>query len=213
MAFSIDSAAYRYTAIQQSINDNYGAGFLRAPVTGDLHFKSAAGPHFYVDHFPTTGTTGTTADRQIRICLVTALDAEYVAAISIEARWLRHIQPRRKAARALLDAITDTVLDGFTGQLIANATRLEVGYSRNNGISPSTSRRDCTNELRYWFAGVNLDRTWDDRSTMFAELSASISDIKIGRLCGHRMCNADLIRHQISSASTCTGNRSHSKTA
>ena len=195
--------AFRYSDVNQSI-DTHTVQFTYARrVTGRLVFQVGAGPDIAFSRQPIgqdtvpqpNATTGKT--RQI------FWDANASATYQLRRSQLGMYYDHGVGGGSgvLAGSLTDTLSGNGSRQISRTTTgTLTGGYSRNKGlaITSTSSASPLTNQTyNYWFAGVNLGRSWGRAMNVSLNYQLQYQDSN-STFCVTVPCGTSFVHHVIS---------------
>jgi len=188
-------SGFRYSDINQSINDNVVQFSYARRVTGRLAFQIAAGPEYSLFTTPIlTNNAGTaTSSSQLNWSLSTSLTYQLKRA-SVAASYFHGVSA---GSGVLSGSVTDTVTVNVSRQLSRTFSGgITGGYARNRALA-IPGYGVYNQSYNYSFAGANLSHPWGRSMNLFLSYQAQYQDSNVG-FCAGVTCGTDVLVHLIS---------------
>ncbi len=191
--------AYRYSNFNQSIDDHVGQLSYGRQVTGKLALQIAAGPEFTTFATPITGTSGTGTPSGSTSHLYWSLNSSLTYQLRQTGLGLSYNHGVSGGSGVQAGSVADTV-NGYVSHQLSRtfSGTLNVGYSRNNGLTVATPKTPTANQTYgYWTSNVALNHTMGRTMNMslnyLLQYQNSNSPFCVGPTCG-----SSFVRHEVS---------------
>jgi hypothetical protein len=197
---------YRFTALRfsnsnQSINAHVAQVAYGRRITGQLAFHLAAGPEFAFFRTPISTSTGAPGGSTTTTSSSTAAYWSWDSSMTYRRQQtelaLTYDRSVSAGAGILAGAITNQMSGSINSRLSPTLKGTFVfGYARNQGLNV-TPRAPAVQSYSYWFSGVNLNRDWGRRTTVFLHYQLQFQNSNAS-FCVGMTCAQSFVRHTIS---------------
>jgi len=193
--------AYRYSNVNQSINDHIVQVSYGRRITGELAFQVAAGPEIALLQLPLSGASGSTStpanSTQVGWSLNTSLNYQ----LRRTALNLTYSHGLSGGSGILAGSTADTVSGYVTRQVTRKlGAQWNLGYSRNRGLAVAgvtSPAAQGSQTFDYWFTGLNLNHPLGRALKVFLSYQLQYQNSNAA-FCVGATCQSSFVRHLVS---------------